>query len=155
MTPAQHLLDWFTPERRKLINALAIDRYAQRPLGSFSRYLKKKKRTTFERAGVKDYYPVLRLIGYLPPPDVWVPTRPLTADETSTDLRKWFTQLRKDIISLRAVDLQCEAPLGVLGRYLNGEEHMTFKIVGVERYYPVLKLLGYEPPKEPEWRLNL
>jgi hypothetical protein len=35
----------------------------------------------------------------------------------------------------------------VLNRYLKGEEHITFKIVGIEGYYPTLQLLGFVPPK--------
>jgi len=99
-----------------------------------------------EQAGLEDYYPLLRLVGYLPPSDIWEPTAPLTDDEASSDLRTWFTPLRRELISRRAVDLLSERPLGVLNRYLNKEQHVTFKIVSIEGYYPTLKLLGFVPP---------
>jgi hypothetical protein len=103
---------------------------------------------TMEQAGLLEYYPLLYLVGYLPPSSVWEPTVPLTAEETSTDLRTWFTPLRRELISRRAVDRLSGSPLGVLNRYLNQEKHITFKIKGIQGYYPVLKLLGYKPPKE-------
>ena len=99
-----------------------------------------------EKVGLHAYYPYLRLVGYLPPSSVWEPQQPLTADEMSTDLRTWFTPLRRELISRRAVDRLSGRPLGVLNRYLHQERHITFKIIGIQGYYPALKLLGFNPP---------
>ena len=70
VTPAQHLLTWFTPERRLLINALSFDKLASRPYGTLSRFLVRAKYMTLERAGVHEYYPMLRLLGYHPDLDL-------------------------------------------------------------------------------------
>jgi hypothetical protein len=148
VSPVQHFLAWLTPERKQLLNGLAFDRNANRALPRFSRFMKRDKWMTFERAGLLEYYPLLRLVGYLPPSDVWEPTEPLSDDEASTDLRTWFTPLRRELISRRAVDRLSHRPLGVLNRYLNGEPGLTFKIVGIEGYYPVMALLGFIPPEE-------
>lgn len=129
-----------------MLNAYAFDRLAHRPLGYFSRFMKRDKYITMDRAGLTEYYPLLRLVGYLPPEAIWTPNTPLTDDESSTDLRRWFTPLRRQLISRRAVDLLSNRPIGVLSRYLNAEPHITFKISGIAHYYPVLKLVGYVPP---------
>jgi hypothetical protein len=145
LTPAQHLLAWFTPARRQLINSSGVDRLAKRPMGRFSRFLAGEESATFERTDLKPYYPVLQLVGYLPPGDVWVPERPLTAQESSSDIREWMTDERRELISFRKVDEQSERPYGVFSRYLNEEEYLTFKIIGIDVYYPTLQLLGFEP----------
>lgn len=150
VSPVQHFLAWLTPERKQLLNGLAFDRNAGNVSVKFSRFMKRDKWRTLERVGMLEYYPLLRLVGYLPPSDVWEPTTPLSDAEASTDLRTWFTPLRRELISRRAVDRLSKGPLGVLNRYLNGEPNLTLKIVGIERYYPVLRLLGYVPPGEPE-----
>jgi hypothetical protein len=67
---AQHLLTWFTPERRQIINALGLDRAAKRPDGTFSRFLARQRYMTLERVGVAEYYPALRLLGYRPDLDL-------------------------------------------------------------------------------------
>jgi len=108
--------------------------------------MKRTKWVTLDRVGLVEFYPYLRLVGYLPPSAIWEPTTPLTAAETSTDLRTWFTPLRRELISRRAVDLLSHRPLGVLNRYLNGEPNITFKIVGIESYYPTMQLVGFVPP---------
>jgi hypothetical protein len=149
VTPAQHFLAWATPERKQMLNGLAFDRHAGRALETFARFMKQDKWITMERVGLLEYYPFLHLVGYLPPSDVWVPTEALTAAETSTDLREWFTPLRRELISRRAVDRLAGRPLGVLNRYLHGEAHITFKIVGITGYYQTLSLLGFVPPDEP------
>jgi hypothetical protein len=147
VNPSYHFHAWLTPARWQLLNGLAFDRLANRPLGTFARFMKGDKGRSMQRTGLQDYYPLLRLVGYLPPSDVWQPQEPLTADERSTDLRTWFTPRRRELISRRAVDTLSGRPLGVLNRYLKGEEHITFKIVGIEGYYPTLQLLGFVPPK--------
>lgn len=112
--------------------------------------MKGDKWMTLERVGLQEYYPLLRLVGYLPPSHVWEPTTPLSDDEMSTDLRTWFTPLRRELISRRAVDRLSQRPLGVLNRYLHGEPNITFKIVGIEGYYPTMQLLGFVPPPPKE-----
>lgn len=144
VTPAQHLLAWFTPERRRLINASAVDRLAKKSVGVFSKFLKGNRYMTFERSGVAAYYPVLHLIGYLPPPELWQPKQP--EQPPSSNLREWFTPERRALVNMKQLDLMSERPVGVLSRYLNGETHMTFKIVGPTGYYPMLALLGFVPP---------
>ena len=129
MTPPQHLLAWFTPARRQLIVGSAIDILAHRPRGSFARFLDSDSDTTFERIDLTPYYPVLQLLGYLPPGDVWVPRRALTPAETSTDIREWFTPERRKFVNFRALDSMAKRPLGVFGRYLGKEQHVTFKII--------------------------
>jgi hypothetical protein len=146
VTATDHLLRWATPDRCKLLNGLAFDRLAGRSDGTFSRFLKRQASITLEKVGLLEYYPFLQRVGYLPPAHVWVPTEPLSADELSTDLRTWFTPLRRALISRRAVDLLSGRPIGVLNRYLNGEPNLTFKILGLEVYYPVLQLVGFVPP---------
>jgi hypothetical protein len=150
VTPAQHLLTWATPERRQLLNGLAFDRLANRPRCTFARFLKKEKWVTMEKAGLIEYYPLLRLVGYLPPKDVWEPTEPLTAEETSSDLRTWFTPARRELISRHAADRLSGRPPGVLNRYLHNETHITFKIIGLSSYHQTLSLLGFKPPNAPE-----
>lgn len=137
---------WATPERRQLLNGLAFDRLAGRAPTTLARLMSGQKWVTMERAGLQEYYPYLRLVGYLPPSSVWEPTEPLTSAETSSDVRTWFTALRRQLISRRAVDRLSGCPLGVLNRYLNSEKHITFKIKGIQGYYPVLQLLGFLPP---------
>lgn len=146
MTPTAHLLTWATPARCKLLNGLAFDRHAGKSPGTFTRFLKRQRTITLERTGVQDYYPLLRLVGYLPPREWWTPGEPLTAAETSSDLRTWFTDQRLELISRRAVDVLSEMPLGVLNRYLNEEPHITFEFASLAGYYPTLSLLGFIPP---------
>lgn len=69
LTPAEHLRAWFTPERRKLISARAVDVLAGRPIGTFHRFLTGVPHVTLGRTGLTVYYPILRLIGYVPPSD--------------------------------------------------------------------------------------
>jgi hypothetical protein len=71
LTAAQHLRAWFLsePRRMRLISARALDELSGRPLGTFSRFLQGEKYVNFERAGVAEYYPCLRLLGYQPPTD--------------------------------------------------------------------------------------
>jgi hypothetical protein len=64
---AQHLREWFTPTRRKIISSRALDALAQRPLGTLSRFLSEQEGFTFERSGLASYYPFLALVGYEPP----------------------------------------------------------------------------------------
>lgn len=70
MTAAEHLLTWFTPERRNFIKALNLDRAVGRPEGTLSRFLAREKYMTLERVGVATYYPALRLLGYSPDLDL-------------------------------------------------------------------------------------
>lgn len=63
----QHLLNWFTPIRRELISAQALDRLAKRPLGTFSRFLAGQQSVNFSRASIEPYYPYLKELGYEPP----------------------------------------------------------------------------------------
>ena len=60
-------------------------------------------------------------------------------------LRAWFTPERRELISLRAVDLAANRPLGTLARFLNSGQYMTFEKIDVSVYYPPLGLLGYMP----------
>lgn len=99
-----------------------------------------------KRTGLLAYYPLLHLVGYLPPSDVWVPQEPLSDEERSSDLRTWFTERRRELISRRAVEVLSERPLGVLNRYLHCEPHIVFKIASIRDYYPPLQLLGFTPP---------
>jgi hypothetical protein len=145
LTPAQHLLAWFTPVRRQLIKCAAVDRLSKRRLGSLARFLAGSEDAKFSRVDLRPYYPVLQLLGYLPPGDVWVPTRALTATETSSDVREWFTPERRELIKFRALDEYSGRAMGVFGRYLSNEEHLTFKIIGIDVYYPTLAQLGFEP----------
>lgn len=145
MTPIQHLLAWLTPARRQLIVGKWLDRYAKRSVGSFARFLDSENNTDFSRVDLTPYYSVLQLLGYLPPGDVWVPRRALTAVETSSDVREWFTPERRKLIRFRALDAMAGRALGVLGRYLGNEQHLTFKIIGIDVYYSALMLLGFEP----------
>ena len=69
LTPAEHLRAWFTPDRRKLISARAVDVLAGRPIGTFHRFLTGVPHVTLGRTGLSVYYPVLALIGYVPPND--------------------------------------------------------------------------------------
>lgn len=154
VTPAQHLLAWFTPERRKLINSSALDRQAKRPIGNFSRFLAAGTRITFEHTDLTCYYPVLQLIGYLPPIEFWTPARHLKGAERSTNIRRWLTPERRDLINFRQLDALSNRPLGVFSRYLNNEPHLTFKIIGLQVYYPMLELLGYVPPTEISTKLS-
>lgn len=65
---AEHLRAWFTPERRKLINASELDRLAGRPVGLFARFLARQPNVVLTRGnGLADYYPFLALLGYEPP----------------------------------------------------------------------------------------
>jgi hypothetical protein len=64
---AQHLLAWFTEERKKLISSRALDTYAGRPVGTFSRFLARQPGFTFTRTSLRPYYPFLKLLGYEPP----------------------------------------------------------------------------------------
>ena len=66
-TPSQHLKEWFTPVRRKLISSRALDALAERPLGTFSRFLAGQDKMTLERSGLGAYYPFLAEVGYTPP----------------------------------------------------------------------------------------
>jgi hypothetical protein len=145
VTPIQHLLAWLTPARRQLIVGKWLDRYAKRSVGSFARFLDSENNTDFSRVDLTPYYSVLQVLGYLPPGDVWVPRRALTAVETSSDVREWFTPERRKLIRFRALDILAGRPLGVFGRYLGNEQHVTFKIIGIDVYYSALKLLGFEP----------
>lgn len=68
VTPSDHLRAWFTPARRKLISSRALDELANRYPGTFSRFLAGEASYVLTRGnGLKDYYPVLRLLGYHPP----------------------------------------------------------------------------------------
>ncbi len=69
VTSVQHLLQWLTPARRELLNGLGFDRQAGRPPATFSRFLNGDKQVKLTRAGVSQYYPSLRLLGYIPPTD--------------------------------------------------------------------------------------
>jgi hypothetical protein len=66
MDPQTHLLEWFTPVRRRLISARALDELAGRPLGTFSRFLAGQHGFTFTRARLDVYYPFLAEVGYTP-----------------------------------------------------------------------------------------
>jgi hypothetical protein len=120
---------------------------ANRPRASFNLFLSGED-LTFERTDLTPYYPVLQLLGYLPPGDIWVPQRQLTAAETSSDVREWFTPERWKLIKFRTLDRMSHKTPGLLGRFLSGETHVTFKITGIQVYYPALQLLGFEPPTE-------
>ena len=148
VTPAQHLLAWFTPELRQLVNYSAVDRLAKKTIGTFSNFLEARNNTTLERAGVTDYYPVLLLLGYLPPSAFWTPTRTLTSEENSSDIRTWFTPERRELLNLTKIDKQSHRSRGMLIRYLNKEPHLTLKILGQKVYYPVLQLVGFVPPSQ-------
>jgi hypothetical protein len=145
VTAADHLLSWATPTRIKLLNGLAFDRLAGRSDGTLSRFFKRQNSFTMEKAGLLEYYPLLHHVGYLPPEAIWRPVAPLSGVELSLDLREWFTELRRALISRRAVDLLSERPVGVLNRYLNGEPHITFSRVSASlaAYQQVLRQLGY------------
>lgn len=110
--------------------------------------MKGDKGMSMELIGLHDYYPLLRLVGYLPPKHIWEPPTPLTAEESSSDLRTWFTPLRRELINRSAIEKLSERPLGVLSRYLKHEPHITFKIASLKAYYPVLELIGFIPPGE-------
>lgn len=69
MTPAEHLRAWFTPARTQMISSRAVDILCGRPPGTLSRFLNREKYMTFERIDVSVYYPVLALVGYVPPSD--------------------------------------------------------------------------------------
>jgi hypothetical protein len=63
-----HLRQWFTPERRRLISARAIDELAGYEVKvSFWRFLKGHPNVTFRITGLERYYAVLSLLGYSPP----------------------------------------------------------------------------------------
>lgn len=63
----QHLLEWFTPTRKKIISCRALDVLAERPVGTFSRFLAQQRGITFTRASLSPYYPFLKELGYEPP----------------------------------------------------------------------------------------
>ncbi len=66
-------------------------------------------------------------------------------------LRRWFTPERRRLISARAIDELAGSDVKVsFSRFLKGEPNVTFRIVGLEKYYRVLSLLGYAPPSEAE-----
>jgi hypothetical protein len=146
VTPTQHIKAWFTPDLRQLVNCSAVDRQANKAIGTFSKFLSGRNNTTLERAGVRDYYPVLLLLGYLPPSAFWTPNRALTREETSSDIRTWFTPERIELLNLTGIDKKSQISRGFLIRYLNNEPNMTLKNVGKQIYYPSLQLFGFVPP---------
>ena len=131
-----------------MLKAHAFDLLAGRSPRTFGRFMKRNKYVTLERTGLHAYYPFLRLVGYLPPPSIWEPTTPLSDDEMSTDLRRWFTPIRRRLISRQAIEDLCELSNGVLSRYLNNDPHVTFRYASLARYYPILEMVGYVPPSQ-------
>lgn len=66
-------------------------------------------------------------------------------------LRAWFTPERRRLISARAVDeLAASGTPSAFWRFLNGSPNVTFRIVGLSRYYEVLAHVGYVPPTPDE-----
>ena len=64
---ADHLLEWLIPHRIQLISFRRMDALAGRPIGTFSRFVKRQPGFTFTRASLEPYYPFLALLGYQPP----------------------------------------------------------------------------------------
>jgi hypothetical protein len=66
-------------------------------------------------------------------------------------LRQWFTPERRRLISARAIDELAGYEVKVsFWRFLKGHPNVTFRITGLERYYAVLSLVGYQPPTDEE-----
>jgi hypothetical protein len=66
-------------------------------------------------------------------------------------LRQWFTPERRRLISARAIDELAGYEVKVsFWRFLKGQPNVTFRITGLERYYAVLSLVGYQPPTSDE-----
>lgn len=62
----QHLQDWFTLNRKKLIRCSELDRRAGRPIGTFSRFLALDPEVPLTHT-ISTYYPALIELGYFPP----------------------------------------------------------------------------------------
>jgi hypothetical protein len=65
---AEHLLTWFTPERRERISLMGIDARAEQPDNIFSRFL--AGIGSLPQQSVHGYYAALRPVGYRPDLDL-------------------------------------------------------------------------------------
>jgi hypothetical protein len=66
-------------------------------------------------------------------------------------LSTWLTPERRILISGPGVDRLANSPTPVaFSRFLAGAKSVTFRISGLDRYYPVLAHLGYTPPTPEE-----